>query len=62
MNPSYGNTSWEIFVYGTYVLVILFLLIYVFFAFHSRKMALKSLAEEGFLENPENLGEKKNEN
>lgn len=45
----YGNTSWEIFVYGTYAIVALFLFVYIFFAIYVRKSALNNLEKEGFL-------------
>ena len=50
----YGNINGQIFVYLSYVIVALSLFIYVFSAFLSRKKAIKSLAEEGFLKIEEN--------
>lgn len=50
-SSSYGNVSWKVFVYGTYVVVAIFLVVYIFFALYARRSALKNLKEEGFLEN-----------
>ena len=52
----YGNIPWQYYVYGTYAVVTLFLLVYIVFSLHTRRTKLKSLAEEGFFE------ENKNEN
>lgn len=46
----YGNTGWQVFVYGTYAFVTLVYCIYVSFSLRKRNKALKSLQEEGFLE------------
>lgn len=47
---SYGNISWQVFVYVTYLVVTLFLAFYVYFSMKTRKNALKNLTQEGFLE------------
>jgi hypothetical protein len=45
----YGNTPWQFYVYGTYIIVALSILAYAFFSIRSRSKALKNLADEGFL-------------
>ncbi len=57
-----GNIEWQYFVYGTYGVVVLLLIIYVFFALYTRRNALKNLVEEGFLETKNNTENFKNEN
>ncbi|MES2615040.1 MAG: hypothetical protein V4591_06465 [Bdellovibrionota bacterium] len=49
-NSSFGNISWEIFVYGCYIVVAFFLLTYAIYSFYTRRTALKNLQEEGFVE------------
>jgi hypothetical protein len=46
----YGNINWTYFVYGTYSIVTFILAVYAYFSFKIRSQSLKSLKEEGFLE------------
>ena len=46
----YGHLGWQFFVYGTYAIVAILLFIYGFMAFKTRKNALQSLSEEGFIQ------------
>ena len=48
MTSEYGNIPWQFYVYGTYAVVAILLLVYISFAIYSRHTALKSLDEEGF--------------
>ena len=51
MNSEYGNTGWQIFVYSTYFIVSLSLILYIFLSIYSRKKTLKAMYDEGFFEN-----------
>ncbi len=48
METGYGNLSWEIFVYSTYIIVGLSLFIYAFISMNSRRNSIKNMQEEGF--------------
>lgn len=50
MNGSeYGNTPWDVYVYGSYLFVALCLFVYALKDFWSLKKTLIHLEEEGFL-------------
>lgn len=51
MNSEFGNLGWQIFVYLSYGIVGLSLILYTAYACVARIKSLKSLYEEGFLEN-----------
>ena len=50
MNQGYGNIGWEFFVYSSYILVAVSLILYIFISIYSRKKSLKSMHEEGFFQ------------
>lgn len=65
METGYGNLSWEIFVYSTYIIVGLCLFIYAFISMNSRRKSIKNMQEEGFFvpnKQPEKEQIKENEN
>lgn len=51
MNSGYGNAGWQVFVYSTYFIVAISLLLYVFMSIYSRKKTLKEMQDEGFFQN-----------
>ena len=51
---TYSHVSWQVYVYGTYAVVVIFLSIYLFFSIYTRRIALKNLHEEGFLAETKN--------
>ncbi|RDB35323.1 hypothetical protein [Spirobacillus cienkowskii] len=53
MNSSYGNLSWEFFVYGSYIIVAASLFFYVAITIFKRNKIIKSMQNEGFFENTE---------
>ncbi|BBH51896.1 hypothetical protein [Fluviispira sanaruensis] len=50
MSESYGNIGWQIFVYSSYIVVALSLVIYVILSISSRNKSLKDMNEEGFFQ------------
>lgn len=51
MNSEFGNLGWQIFVYFSYGIVGISLISYTVYACIARIKSIKSLHEEGFLEN-----------
>ncbi len=49
----YGNSAWQWFVYGSYVFVACVVVVFAIYALKVRNSSLKSLLQEGFLENKE---------
>ncbi len=45
----FGNTGWQVFVFGAYAAVIAALAIYTLFALRSRATAMRALKDEGYL-------------
>lgn len=56
MESEYGNLSWGIFVYSTFAIVAICLILYIFFSIKIRRNSIHSMNEEGFFdkENKEN--------
>lgn len=51
MNEGYGNAAWEIFVYSSYIIVSLILIIYIFYSIKTRNKSLQEMNDEGFFQN-----------
>ncbi|WGL58656.1 hypothetical protein QEJ31_08920 [Pigmentibacter sp. JX0631] len=50
MESEYGNLSWEIFVYSTFAIVAICLILYTFFSLKIRRHSIHNMNEEGFFD------------
>jgi hypothetical protein len=54
VTSEYGNMPWDIYVYGSYIFVACFILLYAFKGLIDIKRTLNSIEEEGFLSYDQN--------
>lgn len=55
MESEYGNLSWGIFVYSTFAIVAICLVLYIFFSIKIRRNSIHSMNEEGFFDKENHL-------
>lgn len=50
MESEYGNLSWEFFVYSTFAIIAICLILYTFFSLKIRRRSIHNMNEEGFFD------------